>query len=116
MELNIFEVYRLVLFLACQDGEIHVTRLIFLSVQLAFIRNFQSKSQQGDLVTHEFEMQSKKEQYTVTDYQLLMLKPTPFSRHNKVERISIGPHRALLCRVPLGDKTFSRFQKGLSPL
>ena len=73
MELNIFEVSGGPFFLACQGGKINVTILIFLSVRLAFIRNFQSKAQQGDLVTHEFEMQSKKEQYTVTDFQLLML-------------------------------------------
>ena len=29
-----------------------------------------------------------------------------------MERLSNGPHRVLLCRVPSGDKTFSRFQKG----
>ena len=31
---------------------------------------------------------------------------TPFTRHNKMERISNGPHWALLCRVPSGDKVY----------
>ena len=29
-----------------------------------------------------------------------------------MERLSNEPHWVLLCRVPSGDKTFSRFQKG----
>ena len=41
----------------------------------------------------------------------------PFLKHNKMERLSNGPHWVLLRRVPSGDKTFSRFQKGgLPPL
>ena len=41
----------------------------------------------------------------------------PFLKHNKIERLSNGPHWVLLCRVPSGDKTFLWFQKGgLPPL
>ena len=40
---------------------------------------------------------------------------TPFSKRNKMERISNGPHWALLRRVPSGDKAKSRFQKGHVP-
>ena len=36
---------------------------------------------------------------------------TPSSKHNKMVRISNGPHWALLCRVPSGDQIFSGFQK-----
>ena len=35
----------------------------------------------------------------------------PFLKHNNMERLSNRPHWVLLHKVPLGDKTFSRFQK-----
>ena len=41
--------------------------------------------------------------------------PNTLSWHNKMERLSNGPHWALLCRVPLRDITFSRFQNGEFP-
>ena len=84
----------MLIFLACQAGIIHVNRLISLSVQLDFIKDYHSKAYQGDSVTHEYEM-SKKEQYIVTDFQLLMSK-----RIATCEFIyDFGENVFILCRI-----------------
>ena len=41
---------------------------------------------------------------------------TPFSRHNKMERIKWTPYGFCFRSVPSGDKTFSGFQKGGIPV
>ena len=43
-----------------------------------------------------------------------MNPPEPFPTPIKHKLKTIGPLRSLLSRLPPGDKTFSRFQKGLS--